>query len=463
MCLSLVNLNQVKTMTKCFLFALFILSLTELSCKKTVRQSPTDLTSGVPTDANIMNGYTTSISVAPGDSISVCINAGKAGLTLVGLYDINQELIDQISCSIAPQQMQTSSPSENGFGYGISFTYKVPANTKSGVYLWANKIPFIVRSSNPNDDIAVIYPSNTAMAYNTEGGADFYSTPRVNSVSILRPTFVQKESLYFLKWAPTINKNIAYLCDADLEDAGSIFGKKVLIIIGHSEYWTRNARLNFDNYIKAGGNAIFLSGNNMWWQCRLSPNKKSIICYKDQSADTVSNPLLTTCYWHYPVCNYSTINSIGSDSQKGGYGIKQPANGWDGYKIVCANSPILEGTTLAVTGKVLSCPTQEFDCAPINWVLPDSIPVYDNSSTQFYKAEIIGYDKCMDFVTNTYQTFGTWIVIKPSINSGTIINVGSTDWCGFRGMGSSRDKVLMREITLKMINLLQSNQNAFSY
>ncbi len=52
----------------------------------------------------------------------------------------------------------------------------------------------------------------------------------------------------------------------DLEDYSEIAGAKVVVIIGHSEYWTRRARENFDRYVLEGGNALVLSGNTMWWQ-----------------------------------------------------------------------------------------------------------------------------------------------------------------------------------------------------
>jgi len=35
----------------------------------------------------------------------------------------------------------------------------------------------------------------------------------------------------------------------------------LVISAEHNEYWSKNMRTNFDNYVKDGGNAMILSGN----------------------------------------------------------------------------------------------------------------------------------------------------------------------------------------------------------
>ena len=65
-----------------------------------------------------------------------------------------------------------------------------------------------------------------------------------------------------------------------MDDYENIRGAKLLVVIGHSEYWTRTARLNFDRFVDEGCHALVLSGNTMWWQVRYSENKDRMICYK---------------------------------------------------------------------------------------------------------------------------------------------------------------------------------------
>ena len=53
----------------------------------------------------------------------------------------------------------------------------------------------------------------------------------------------------------------------------------------------------------------------------------------------------------------------------------------------------------------------------------------------------------------------TWIVFKPTISSGTVINTASTDWCAATGIGNNRD---IQKITRNMISKLFNNDTVFS-
>jgi hypothetical protein len=57
------------------------------------------------------------------------------------------------------------------------------------------------------------------------------------------------------------------------------------------------------------------------------------------------------------------------------------------------------------------------------------------------------------------DVMATWIVFKPSKNSGTVINVASTNWCATNGIGTSKQ---IQQITLNMILKLLNGTNVFS-
>ena len=107
------------------------------------------------------------------------------------------------------------------------------------------------------------------------------------------------------------------ICDQDMDDYSEIQNSKILVVIGHSEYWTKAARLNFDQFVNSGKDAVILSGNTMWWQVRYNADKTKMICYKDEISDTISDPLLKTIAWPYPSLNYSVLTSIGADWPRG--------------------------------------------------------------------------------------------------------------------------------------------------
>ena len=53
----------------------------------------------------------------------------------------------------------------------------------------------------------------------------------------------------------------------------------IIVIVGHSEFWTCLSRINFDYHVDIGKNALILSGNTMWKQVRYENNGDQILSY----------------------------------------------------------------------------------------------------------------------------------------------------------------------------------------
>ncbi len=57
------------------------------------------------------------------------------------------------------------------------------------------------------------------------------------------------------------------ITDHDLDRNPDLLkGYKAVLINGHSEYWSARAYDGLDNYLKAGGAAVVMSGNTMFWR-----------------------------------------------------------------------------------------------------------------------------------------------------------------------------------------------------
>lgn len=402
----------------------------------------------------ITEGYSYPLSVLPGDSVKVYLTAEeRANNYSVKLFDLGGKEVAQYKANIFPQETASEKPWENGFGYKASLKIVTP-HLKSGVYLWENKIPLIIRALNPK--IVVVYTSNTENAYCNAGGKGLYSFNSTDKlpaqkVSFQRPISLPKHSETFLRWFQHQNfKDVGYITDADLDSYSGWRKAELLLIVGHSEYWTLEARKNFDRFVNDGKNAIVLSGNTMWWQVRYSKKKDQLICYK-LLEDPVKSRRLKTTNWTDHELEYPVISSIGADFPRAGYGRKVD-KGWDGYKIVTA-SPLLEGTTLKI-GDILKLPSDENDGAPIAGFDEKGFPLIDYGALGFYKIEIVGYDH----VFRIADGVATWIVFKRTKSSGIIINAASTDWCSSEGMGSED----VKKITLNMIHKLLKKESVFS-
>jgi hypothetical protein len=342
----------------------------------------------------------------------------------------------------------------NGYDYQATVELELP-QLKSGVYRIANKIPFIVKAKD-SVDLLVIYPSNTVNAYCDSGGKSLYSLPVASTqVSFQRPMVLQHFSEYCLRWFETLPEvSIGYIADSDLEKFENLKAK-ILVIVGHSEYWTRRARTHFDRFVGEGGHSIILSGNTMWWQVRYSDDGNILYCYRDGDKDPEKDPALKTIEWNAPSLMYPLLPSIGADFAHGGFGVKEDT-GWDGLRIISSESPLLKGTTLK-KGDIISLPTTEYDGAPIKAFDKDGFPLVDHDAFPNSIIEIIAFDKgSRDGVTTS-----TFTVYRKAATSGTIINAGTTDWCGANGMGGkSGDQI--KQITANAIRLLMASESVFT-
>lgn len=436
--------------------------------------------------ATVHDGYTDQQSYRPGDRVIAYLNgssdasssvAGDMSGTLSALVltDMAGHSVLQFSGSVFPQTAAASTPWDSGFGYQQSAVFTLP-ELPSGVYLINGTVPLIVKAApTAPADIVILVPTNTVAAYNFAGGKSMYLQSSLESgvapspvVSFLRPVIPPAGSYAqtyyhnsFLQWLATqpLAYSVRFVSDIDMDDASELSGARLLMVIGHSEYWTRQARENFDAFVARGGNVLLTSGNNMWWQVRYSADRTQMICYKSPS-DPIADALLKTVNWPDPSLQYPVVSSLGADFNHGGYGDKYPDMGWKGYRVLSANPAIFRGVDIAV-GEVLSLPTAEYDGAPIlNQPLTTGAPQLDQAALGAYQAEIIGYDYCLSGPGGVNQV-ATWVALQRTPTSGVIINCASTDWCSPNGVGGA-DGARIRLITSNMIDALINGESVFS-
>ena len=405
----------------------------------------------------IINGYTDKESYFPGEIVEASLNSWISGFKNINIYDLNDNIVLSLRATVSSQKMNPKEPWQNGFGYESSFTFRAP-KIKSGIYLIENKVPFIIKS-NEAKKITLVYPSNTVNAYNNAGGKSAYnynSSDKINAsvLSFNRPRPFNalsycKELLIWLN--NETDYDINYVCDLDLEDYSQISKSEIIVIPGHSEYWTRKARENFDKFVDNGGDALILSGNSMYWQVRYTEDEQKMIIYKDYKKDPIKDTLLKTDIWDSTFLKYPTAQSIGVNFTNGGFGGKED-EGWDGFKIVQDKSPLLRGTGLS-KGSIIKLKTNEYDGAVLN--LSENGYQLNIDTLNAFRGELIGYD----FGYRNHKTIGTFITYQRTENSGVIVNVSSTDWCNYNGISKNP---IIKKITRNMFDLLLENKSVFN-
>jgi hypothetical protein len=81
-----------------------------------------------------------------------------------------------------------------------------------------------------------------------------------------RQTFVHWDAP-FVTWLEAAGYGVDYCTDLDVHDDCDLLSPyRLLLSVGHDEYWSDAMRANVCRYVDRGGNAAFFSGNAVWWR-----------------------------------------------------------------------------------------------------------------------------------------------------------------------------------------------------
>jgi hypothetical protein len=145
--------------------------------------------------------------------------------------------------------------------------------------------PFVVRRRGPSSHVAVVLSTNTWQAYNFwdatgDGWGDsWYVSGATKSVDLERPFLdfgvpfrFRDWDLDFVAWLNRTGKRVDFLTDDDLEAYRSgdelASAYDLVVFPGHAEYVTQHGYDVVERYRDDGGNLMFLSANNFFWQVR---------------------------------------------------------------------------------------------------------------------------------------------------------------------------------------------------
>lgn len=110
-----------------------------------------------------------------------------------------------------------------------------------------------------------------------------------------------------MEWAEKAGYRIDLAVNSDLEFHPEILKKyKLVLSVGHDEYWSAKMRDHLEEYIGSGGNVAFFSGNTCCWQVRAEEQGRALVCYKQAyRADPLyakgERKLLSTLWSHHLV------------------------------------------------------------------------------------------------------------------------------------------------------------------
>ncbi len=243
-------------------------------------------------------------------------------------------------------------------------------------------VPIVLRPDPTSTVVApVLFVSAacTWQAYNTWGGLDLYanssgrkvpatSDRRSAQVSFDRPYgldagagYLRRWELQFIRWMERNDRDVEYIADLDLERHPELVsGRRMIVMAGHPEYWSRPMRTRLEAAIASGTNVAFLTGNEVYWQTRLEDGPSGpatrITCYKSRTADpiTATAPGLTTCRWREPPVNDPEAPLVG---EMYGSIVRRSAD----WVVAGHDHWLYEGTGLQNGDAIANLVGQEFD------------------------------------------------------------------------------------------------------
>lgn len=281
-----------------------------------------------------IEAYAGDLSVVAGDEVGFHVSASTPQFS-VEITRLGAKPQTVWSKKNLPGQMHPvpEDASSNGCHWPESFRVPIDPKWKTGYYVakfsirdgggkWTQRSSrsassetfFIVRSASPgkNSKILLQLCTNTYNAYNNWGGFSIYAYNSLSKnaghkASFERPTRSQFAlwELPFVIWCEQNGYEIDYAANSDLEARPELLKNyKLVLSVGHDEYWSTPMRDNLENWIGKGGNVAFFSGNSVCWQVRTAEDGKSFTCYKgnyhsDPVFQTRDFKLLSTAWSHH--------------------------------------------------------------------------------------------------------------------------------------------------------------------
>jgi hypothetical protein len=423
---------------------------------------------------------------------------------------------------------------------------RIPTGWPSGCYEVAaitadDKIPqtislafFVVRTKTPASRILLVLPTATYGAYNDYGGASLYvkwkdiikggtlgGEPRVSFLRPWMPGFLWKPEDYsfdrelsdrrnlnavrinkrsglaiystsagfhnwdrkLVLWLESNGYKVDYAISSDLDHRPQLVdGYRLMISVGHDEYWSWRMRDSVETFISRGGNACFFSGN-LIWQVRFEDDGNTMLCYKDAPEQdpkfgTPESRLVSTL-WSSPIVGRSESEMTGVSFHHGGYagwsGVTP--QGADGYLVyrpghwIFRGSGLTYGDRLGHESKIVhfevdGCPIEMRAGLPVpgeNYrgppsfeilgMAPATLPPVDQTSPQSrqnYAALKKLLEGTPEFEARNRLTNHAVMGIYTS--GGTVFSAGTTDWTnGLTG----RDPAV-EQVTRNIIDRLQA-------
>ncbi|MCB1098297.1 MAG: hypothetical protein KDN22_22180 [Verrucomicrobiae bacterium] len=434
-----------------------------------------------------IEGYAGEVSYAPGEELTLHVSTSAASfsaeITRLGAERLTVWKQEGLAGGARAIPEDASSV---GCGWPVSVTVPIPVEWKSGYYHVALRIRdnggkyvrrnartaeascyFVLREApgiaEPSP-ILIQLSTNTYNAYNNWGGFSLYGFHgrggnQGHRVSFLRPpsSLFSNWEQGFVEWVEREGIRLAYAANSDLEFRPEVLENRRLVLsVGHDEYWSAPMRDHLEGFIGAGGNVAFFSGNTCCWQVRSEDGGSALTCWKqnyqmDPIYGAREGYAALSSLWSHHLVERPENQITGVGFLWGGYH-RSHGQYMDGSGAFTVHRPdhwLFEGTGLkrgdAVGGKH-TVVGYECDGCEIEWRdglpfptgrdgTPENFAILGTAPARWHPDDCQWYEKWENgreghAVLGVYQ------------RGGTVVTTGSTDWVhGLRGGDEAVERI----------------------
>lgn len=389
-----------------------------------------------------VEGYPARLSALPGEEVGLHCSCRAATFSVeVARVGAEREVVWRRDGVPGAELPVPADADAEGCGWPETLRLPIGPGWRSGYYEIAlradgvlgpeaeSRAFIVVRSANPGRDasIVLVHATATLNAYNDWNGASFYEADGWK-VSFQRPvvrgmlwrggapdarlcppgpTDVELDAFgaycdqnglsawsgatgwhsferRFTVWAERNGYAVDHATSADLEfEPGWLEGYRLMVSVGHDEYWSWGMRDRLDAFLAEGGNAAFLSGNAIFWQVRFEDDGASMVSYRFSAHK--ADPVLGTArareltgMWSDPLVGRPENETIGVSFKRGGYARigRAVEHGSGGYTVwrhdhwAFSGTEIRYGDLLGAAGAVVG-----YECDGCAMTLVDGLPV----------------------------------------------------------------------------------------
>lgn len=420
-------------------------------------------------------------SKAVGEEIHLHISSSEPTVKIEALTITNTPKKTVLATGLEVQEHTPPNikPWRADYNWPISFSFTIPEYWKPGLhhirvrseidpgYYKQFQIAVQPDELGSYSKIAVLTNDLTNAAYNSTGGKSNYKSfipddpKRANVLSINRPgTFNNKwRDFDFPKWADKVGMPIEYITSLDLHfNPGILNSYEILVLSGHSEYWSRPMRRELERFLNSGGKLVSLSGNTMWWSVRVLEAGRGLIMVSCKGwlndPKCSDDPKLSTKHWHEID---PEIKVLGASYEYGGYvdsgGHYTQNDGYGGYFVESESNWLWKGTGTAKgshVGQAEGIAGYEADSPPLKINAVGNYEVdYPNKDLPA-NIELLGITpagKTDKTTGEIIEGHGTIIYFPFGNNGGAVFNCGSTDCSNKLGTDPVWHKAMLNVFT----------------